>query len=139
MHTVASCFVGLSNSVRKTCPFAMIGDDSPDPTAVFQRTFWLGPNSTGGLPSPIPEEFGPLNCGHSAAPAKFDRTTVAATMIQEDRVMRLPSGELSPGMIVQNSLRILPEVWWRYVIMPQVGDCVQRVARQAQERGIPAA
>src|SRR5436853_518682 len=58
-----------------------MGEDSPAPTAVFQRTFWLGPNSTGGLPSPIPEEFGPLNCGHSAAPAKLDRTTVATTMI----------------------------------------------------------
>src|SRR5438128_7603914 len=91
MHKVASCFVPRSNSVRKTRPFAIIGDDSPDPTAVFQRTLWLGPNSTGGLPSPIPEEFGPLNCGHSAAPAKFDRTAAAATMIQEARVMRLPS------------------------------------------------
>src|SRR5437879_10627045 len=99
MHKVAICFVARSNSVRKTRPFAIMGDDSPDPTAVFQRTFWLGPNSTGGLPSPIPEEFGPLNCGHSAAPAKFDRTTVAATMIQEARVMRLPSEELSPGAI----------------------------------------
>src|SRR5437899_528292 len=87
MHKVASCFVGRSNSVRKTRPFAMMGDDSPDPTAVFQRTFWLGPNSTGGLPSPIPDEFGPLNCGHSAAPAKLDRTTVARTVIQEARGM----------------------------------------------------
>src|ERR1700720_3537018 len=91
MHKVASCFVGRSNSVRKTRRFAMIGEDSPDPTAVFQRTFWLGPNSTGGLPSPIPEEFGPLNCRHSAAPVKLDRMTVARTMIQKARVMRLPS------------------------------------------------
>src|SRR6266851_1133990 len=87
MHNVASCFVGLSNSVRKTRPFAIMGDDSPDPTAVFQRTFSLGPNSTGGLPSPIPEEFGPLNCGHSAAPAKLDRTMVARRVIQEARVI----------------------------------------------------
>src|SRR5258705_7832838 len=67
-----------------------MGDDSPDPTAVFQRTFCLGSNSTGGLPSPIPEEFGPLNCGHSAAPEKFDRMTAATTTIQEAFVMRLP-------------------------------------------------
>src|ERR1700730_14716905 len=92
MHKVASCFVGRSNSVRKTRPFAIMGEDSPDPTAVFQRTFWLGPNSTGGLPSPIPEEFGPLNCGHSAAPAKLDRTKVAITMIQEARVMTIYTG-----------------------------------------------
>ena len=64
-----------------------MGDDSPDPTAVFQRTLWLRSNSMGGLPSPIPEEFGPLNCGHSAAPAKLDRTTVARRVIQEARVM----------------------------------------------------
>jgi hypothetical protein len=64
-----------------------MGDDSPDPTAVFQRTFWLGPNSTGGSPSPIPEEFGPLNCGHSAPPAKLDRMTVARRVIQEARVI----------------------------------------------------
>src|SRR6267142_4904566 len=89
MHKVASCFVARSNSVRKTRPLAIMGDESPDPTAVFQRTFWLGPNSTGGLPSPIPEEFGPLNCGHSAAPAKLDRTKVATTMIQEGRVMTI--------------------------------------------------
>src|SRR2546423_113583 len=108
MHKVAICFVARSNSVRKTRPFAITGDDSPDPTAVFQRTFWLGPNSTGGLPSPIPEEFGPLNCGHSAAPAKFEKITVATTLIQEARVMRLPSGELCPGTIVQNSQRIIP-------------------------------
>src|SRR4029077_20554294 len=87
MHKVASCFVGRSNSVRKTRPFAIMGDDSPDPTAVFQRKFLLGPNSTGGLPSPIPEEFGPLNCGHSAAPAKLDRTMVARTVVQEPCVM----------------------------------------------------
>src|SRR3954468_20481830 len=89
MHNVASCFVDRSNSVRKTRPFAIMGDDNPEPTAVFQRTLWLGSNSTSGLPSPIPEEFGPLNCGHSAAPAKPDRTTIATTMIQA-RVMRLP-------------------------------------------------
>src|ERR1700730_6067034 len=94
MHKVASCFVGRSNSVRKTRPFAIMGDDSPDPTAVFQRTFWLGPNATGGLPSPIPDEFGPLNCAHSPAPAKLDRTTVATPMIQA-RVMRSPLGTLS--------------------------------------------
>src|SRR6266699_814730 len=95
MHKVASCFVALSNSVRKARPFAMMGDDSPGPTAVFQRTFWLGPNSTGGLPSPIPEEFGPLNCGQSAAPAKLDRTTVAARMITEVRVITIyPLGGL---------------------------------------------
>src|SRR5580704_1797243 len=87
MHKVASCFVARSNSVRKTRPFEIMGDDSPALTAVFQRTFWLGPNSTGGLPSPIPEEFGPLNCGHSAAPAKLDRTTIETTMIQEARVI----------------------------------------------------
>src|SRR5882672_928900 len=97
MHKVASCFVARSNAVRRTRPFAIIGDDSPDPTVVFQRTFWLGPNSTGGLPSPIPEEFGPLNCGHSAAPAKFVRTTVAATMIQEARVMTINLRGLCPG------------------------------------------
>src|SRR5260221_14029944 len=99
MHKVASCFVARSNSVSRTRPFAIIGDDSPDPTAIFQRTFWLGPNSTGGLPSPMPEEFGPLNCGHSAALAKFDRTTVAATMIQEPRVMRLASGNSLPARL----------------------------------------
>jgi hypothetical protein len=72
-----------------------MGDDSPAPTTAFQRTFWLGPNSTGGLPSPIPEEFGPLNWGHSAAPAKLDRTKVATTTIQEARVMTIyPLGGL---------------------------------------------
>src|SRR5437879_8804125 len=99
MHKVASCFAGRSNSVRKTRPFAIMGDDSPDPTAVFQRTFWLGPNSTGGLPSPIPEEFGPLNCGHSAAPAKLDRTAIATTMIQKARGMRLPSRDNVPARL----------------------------------------
>src|ERR1700724_3637729 len=95
MHKVASCFVARSNSVRKTRPFEIMGDDSPDPTAVFQSTFWLGPNSTGGLPSPIPEELGPLNCGHSTAPAKLDRTTVATAMIPELRVMTIyPLGGL---------------------------------------------
>src|ERR1700694_3112534 len=95
MHKGASCFIARSNSVRKTRPLAMMGDDSPAPTGVFQRTFWLGPNSTGGLPSPIPEEFGPLNCGHSASPAKLDRTTVATRMIPEVRVMAIyPLGGL---------------------------------------------
>src|SRR5436190_20054049 len=89
MHKVANCFVARSNSVRKTRPFEIMGEDSPAPTAVFQTTFWLGPNSTGGLPSPIPEEFGPLNWGHSAAPAKLDRTKVATTTIQEARVMTI--------------------------------------------------
>src|SRR5258707_10625777 len=102
MHKVASCFVDRSNSVRKTRPFAMMGDDSPDPTAVFQRTFWFGPNSTGGLPSPIPEEFGPLNCGQSAAPAKFERTTVAIITIQKARVMAITLWGFCPGTIVQN-------------------------------------
>src|SRR5439155_4456238 len=47
--SATSCFVGRSNSVRKTRPFAIMGDDSPDPIAVFQRTFCRGPNSTGGF------------------------------------------------------------------------------------------
>src|SRR6202030_3944730 len=87
MHKVASCFAGRSNSVRKTRPFAIMGDDSPDPTAVFQRTFWLGLNSTGVLPSPIPEEFSPLNCGHSAPPATLDRTTVVRSVFKEARAI----------------------------------------------------
>src|SRR4051812_36775188 len=96
MHRVASCFAAGSNSVRKTRPFAIIGDDSPAPTAVFQRTFWLGPNSTGVLPAPIPEEFGPLNCGHSSAPARLDRPKVATKMTQETRVMSMyHPGELA--------------------------------------------
>src|SRR5258706_3924316 len=89
MHNVASCFVAGSNSVKKARPFAIMGDDNPAPTAVFQRTFWLGLNSTGGFPSPIPEEFGPLNCGHSSAPAKVEMTRVAATTIQEARFMAI--------------------------------------------------
>src|SRR5215471_5321240 len=97
MHKVASCFVGRSNSVRKMRPFAITGDDSPDPTAVFQRTFWLGPNSTGGLPSPIPEEFGPLNCGHSDAPPKLDETMAARRVIQQARVMHESS--LGPAQL----------------------------------------
>src|SRR5579872_6256960 len=92
MHTVASCFAARSNSVRKTRPLAITGDESPAPAAAFQNTFWLGPNSTGGLPSPIPEEFGPLNCGHSAAPAKLDRTKVAIRIIQGTRVMTIYAG-----------------------------------------------
>src|SRR5260370_12026786 len=92
MHNVASCFGARSNSVTKTRPFEIIGDDSPAPTGAFQRTFWLGPNSTGGLPSPIPEEFGPQNCGHSAALAKLDRTKVVAGMIQEARFMTIYPG-----------------------------------------------
>src|ERR1035441_6340957 len=87
MHRVASCFVAGSNSVRKTRPFATMGDDSPEPTAVFQSTFLVGLNSTGGLPSPIPAEFGPLNCGHSCAPAQLDRAMIAIAMIEEDWVM----------------------------------------------------
>src|SRR5438034_6382030 len=106
MHKVASCFVARSNSVRNTRPFAIMGDDSPDPTGVFQRTFWLGPNSTGGLPSPIPEEFGPLNCGHSAAPAKLARATVAATLIQEARVMTINLwGTLIPARLYKLTAR----------------------------------
>src|ERR1700730_6872721 len=92
MQRVASCFVVRSNSVRKTRPFAIMGDDNPAPTAVFQRTFWLGPNSTGGLASPIPEHRSPPNYGHSAAPAKLDRTKVATTLIQEARVMTIYPG-----------------------------------------------
>jgi hypothetical protein len=71
----------------------MTGDDSPGPTAVFQRTFWLGPKLTGGLPSPIPEEFGPLNCGHHtlplfcAAPAKLEKANTARIVVQETRVI----------------------------------------------------
>src|SRR6476660_3844074 len=77
MHKVASRLVARSKSVRKMRPLATMGDESPDPTAVFQRTFWLGPNSTGGLPSPIPEALGPLNCGQSAAPAVWHAKTTA--------------------------------------------------------------
>src|SRR3954452_4236313 len=95
MHNVASCFARRSDSVRKTRPFAIMGDYSPQPTAVFQRTLWLGSNSPGGLPSPIPEEFGPLNCGHSAAPAKLDRTAVATTVIRGTRVMTISLWDLS--------------------------------------------
>src|SRR6266700_3275899 len=65
-----------------------MGDESPDPTAAFHRTFWPGPKWTGGLPPPSPEEFGPLNWGHHtsppfpAAPAGLDRTTVTRRVIQ---------------------------------------------------------
>src|SRR5437667_1262541 len=102
MHTVASCFAARSNSVRKTRPFARTGDDSPDATGVFQRTFWLGPNSTGGLPSPIPDEFGPRNCGHSAAPANVGRATIATIWIQAARVMTITLCALCTGKIVQS-------------------------------------
>src|SRR5262249_11030535 len=83
MHRVASCLFARSNSVRKTRPSQMMGDDRPAPTAVFHRTFWSGPKWTGGLPSPSPEEFSPLNGGDhtltvfSVAPAKLDRMMVA--------------------------------------------------------------
>jgi hypothetical protein len=80
-----------------------MGEESSDPTAVFQRTFWFGPNSTGGLRSPIPEEFGPLNWGHSIAPAKLDKTTVVTTRIQEAGVMTVTfSSALCPATIVQD-------------------------------------
>src|SRR4029434_10424074 len=64
----------------------MMGDDNPDPTALFQSTFLSGPKCTGGLPSPIPDEFGPLNCGHQAsppfsAPIDLDRVTVASRIV----------------------------------------------------------
>src|SRR5437899_5810261 len=64
-----------------------MGDDTPGPTALFQRTFLFGPKCTGGLPPPTPEEFGPLNWGHQAsppfsAPKDLDRVTVASRMIQ---------------------------------------------------------
>src|SRR4029077_15676469 len=120
MHKVASCFVGRSNSVRKTRPFAIMGDDSPDPTAVFQRTFWLGPNSTGGLPSPIPEEFGPLNCGHSAAPAKLDRATVARRVIQEARVMM--NSDWDFAQVYKLDGWTSGSVWWGDVLWPSGGD-----------------
>ena len=61
MPSVASRLFARSNSVRKMRPSQTMGDESPGPTAVFQTTFWSGPNVTGGLPSPSPEEFGPLN------------------------------------------------------------------------------
>src|SRR5262249_60704145 len=95
-HRVASCLFARSNSVRKTRPSQMMGDDSPGPKAVFQRTLWSGPKLTGGLPSPSPEECGPRNCGHHAlppfcvAPAKLDRMTVASRVIKEARFMTGP-------------------------------------------------
>src|SRR5438128_2585703 len=94
MHTVESCFVARSNSVRKMRPLATMGDERPDPTAVFQRTFLPGPNSTGGLPSPSPEEFGPRNAGHasfasSAAPAKVEKAAITRQTIQVARVMAI--------------------------------------------------
>src|SRR5882757_8864919 len=114
MHTVASCLFVRSNSVRKIRPPHTIGDDSPAPTAAFHRTFWSGPKCTGGLPSPMPEEFGPLNWGHhtlppfSAAPAKLDRTTVARRAIQEARVMRNSGLELCPSISVQDGRYYTP-------------------------------
>src|SRR5579864_4022276 len=93
MHSVASCLFGGSKSVRKMRSPQMLGDDSPDATAVFQRTLWLGLKWTGGLPAPSPEEFGPRNWGHHALPAvcpkpaMLDRTKVDKRAIEESRVM----------------------------------------------------
>src|SRR5438876_12142097 len=105
MHTVASCLFVRSNSVRKIRPSQTMGDDSPDPTAAFQRTFWPGPKCTGGRPSPTPEEFGPLNWGHhtlplfSVAPAKLDRTTVTRRVLHEARVMMNSGGDSAPASV----------------------------------------
>src|SRR5829696_9654090 len=100
MHRVASCLLVESNSVRKIRPFQTTGEDSPRPTATFQRTFSAGPNCTGGLPVPIPDEFAPLNCGHHAllpplptfcaAPVRLDRKTVASKAIQGRCVISIP-------------------------------------------------
>ena len=93
---MASWLVARSNSVRKIRPFAMTGEDNPDPTAAFQSTFLSEPNSTGGLPSPIPVEFGPRNCGQeslspsSAAAAHESNTTSAKIMISEVFVIVIP-------------------------------------------------
>lgn len=71
----------------------MQGDDNPDPTTAFQTTFWFVPKCTGDLPSPTPEELGPLNWGHhrlrplSAASAKLDKTIASRRVIAKVRVM----------------------------------------------------
>src|SRR6185436_501736 len=108
MHKVASRFVARSKSLRKMRPLATMGDDSPDPTAAFQRRFWLGPNSTGGLPSPIPEELGPLNCGQSAALAELAKARIAIA-IHATRVMTIPPGAgRLPYMTNDGSRRSVP-------------------------------
>src|SRR5436190_18046417 len=50
-----------------------VGDENPDGTLIFQRTFLSGPISVGGFSfSATPDPPGPRNCGHaeSAAEAK---------------------------------------------------------------------
>ena len=59
----------------------------------------------GGLPVPIPEEFGPLKCGQSAARAKLGSKAAATTMIQETRVMAVYPAGIYTGTIVQNHER----------------------------------
>src|SRR5881396_2129803 len=68
-----------------------MGDESPEPIAVFHRTFWPGPKWTGGLPPPSPEEFGPLNWGHHASPpfsaarGELERTSITRRIIHGAR------------------------------------------------------
>ena len=52
------------NPVRKIRSFTMHGDDQPDSTGVFQRTFVSLLKMMGGsaFSGAIPEAFGPLNC-----------------------------------------------------------------------------
>ena len=57
------------------------GEECPCGTAVFQRTFFAGPNSAGRpVADEIPVPFGPLNRDQSSGAA--DRTTAVAERMQ---------------------------------------------------------
>src|SRR6266567_2476998 len=60
-----------SYPVRNTRSFVSTGEEFPKGSAVFQRTFAAGPNSTGRLAeSATPDAFGPRKPDHSAAIAR---------------------------------------------------------------------
>src|SRR5205807_468911 len=69
----------FSNAVRTRLSPATMGDDNPLGTATFQRTFFSGPNSTGGFcPWATPDPPSPRNWGQESG---LSAPTAAATTI----------------------------------------------------------
>src|SRR6476660_2315128 len=96
MHSVS--IVPLSNAVKKIRSPQMHGDELPDETSIFHKTFDEGPKWTGGAsPSATLELFGPRNWGQEDAASRPE------TSVKKRTASRI---EIRGKIIVRFSLEI---------------------------------
>src|SRR5918992_3458471 len=77
-----SLFAILSKAVTKIRSRVSTGDECPGGRAVFQTTFFSGPNSSGRpVDTETPLPFGPRNCTQSSATGLASRPAVSQVAI----------------------------------------------------------